>query len=106
VSFRFAPLDVGSLRPLPCHLLRRGCDGVGRCESTSSGPPTPACTFALDARNTWTPSISTVWPSRGVTLRRALLHAAFTGHLNGRASDADQIEELAAPTPRPTPAAT
>src|SRR5665648_831920 len=36
VSFRFAPLDVGSLRRLPCHLLRRRCDGVGRCESTSS----------------------------------------------------------------------
>src|SRR5665647_1227769 len=29
--------DVGSLSPLPCHLLRRRCDGVGRCESTSSG---------------------------------------------------------------------
>jgi len=28
---------VGSLSPLPCHLLRRRCDGVGRCESTSSG---------------------------------------------------------------------
>src|SRR5665647_2289586 len=37
VSFRFAPLDVGSLHSLPCHLLRRRCDGVGRCESTSSG---------------------------------------------------------------------